>query len=818
MITTVAGNGSAGYSGDNGPAISAGIYIPHGVAVDASGNIYISDQGNKRIRKVNTAGTITTVAGNGTAGYSGDGGLATSASISYIFGVAVDSSGNIYIADYNNHRLRKVDVGGTITTMAGNGIGGYSGDNGPATSAYLYYPSGIAVDSSGNIYIADSSNNRVRKVDVGGTITTVAGNGTFGCSGDNGPATSASLNYPSGIAVDSSGNTFIADRFNSRIRKVNTAGIITTVAGYGTGGYSGDNGPATSASLNTPADVAVDLSGNIYIADSDNSRVRKVDTTGIITTVAGNDTWGFSGDGGPATFASLRAPFGASVDSSGNIYIADMYNHCIRKVDTFGIITTVAGNGMAGYSGDNGPATSASLNNPTDVAVDSSGNIYISDQDNNRVRKVDASGIIITSAGNGIAEYSGDNGPATAAGLSALSRVAVDSSGNIYIASNNRIRKVDTGGTITTVAGNGIAGYSGDNGPATSASFNGSSGVAVDSSGNIYIADTGNGRIRKVLGPCTGLPDGAACGDNNACIWNNICSGGACVGTSLNCNDNNACTTDACDPATGCFHTAIICDDGNACTNDSCNPATGCVFTPRYCDDNNICTSDWCDPRIGCVYIPIIVCNDNNPCTVDSCNPATGSCVFTAINCDDYNACTSDSCDPATGCVHTTIEGCNAVVIITTVAGNGMAGYSGDDVPASSASLFYPSKGAVDLSGNIYIADSSNNRIRKVDTSGTITTVAGIGIYGYSGDNGPAIYALLNNPHDVAVDLSGNIYIADTYNHCIRKIDPSGIITTVAGNGIGDIQATTAQQYLRAFTLPKMWKQIRLGTSILLII
>jgi sugar lactone lactonase YvrE len=332
FIITVAGNGTLGYSGDSGAATSAELYDPSGVAVDSLGNIYIADMYNHRIRKVSTSGIITTVAGNGTYGYSGNGGAATSAELYDPSSVAVDSSGNIFIADSNNHSIRKVSTSGIITTVAGNGTYGYSGDSGAATSAELYDPSGVAVDSSGNIYIADVSNQRVRKVDTSGIITTVAGNGAYGYSGDSSAATSAELFYPRGVAVDSSGNIYIADLNNHRIRKVSTSGIITTVAGNGTYGYSGDSGAATSAELYNPSGVAVDSSGNIYIADVSNQRVRKVDTSGIITTVAGNGTYGYSGDSGAATSAELNGPYGVAVDSSGNIFIADLNNNRIRKV------------------------------------------------------------------------------------------------------------------------------------------------------------------------------------------------------------------------------------------------------------------------------------------------------------------------------------------------------------------------------------------------------------------------------------------------------------------------------------------------------
>ena len=337
-----------------------------------------------------------------------------------------------------------------ITSIAGNGIQDFSGDGGPAGGASLNAPTGVAVDGSGNVFIADSSNQRIRRVDaVTGIITTVAGNGVAGFSGDDGPATSASLFFPEGVALDGSGNVFIADSNNQRIRRVDAVtGIITTVAGNGFGGFSGDDGPATSASLNFPERVALDGSGNVFIAESNNQRIRRVDAvTGIITTVAGNGVQGFGGDGGLATGASLNNPTGVAVDGSGNVFIADFSNQRIRRVDAVtGIITTRTGNGVQGFSGDGGPATGASLNNPTGVAVDGSGNVFIADRGNQRIRRVDAvTNIIRTRAGNGIQGFSGDGGPSTIASLNFPEGVAVDSFGKLFIAdaNNQRIRLVE---------------------------------------------------------------------------------------------------------------------------------------------------------------------------------------------------------------------------------------------------------------------------------------------------------------------------------------------------------------------------------------
>jgi uncharacterized protein (TIGR03437 family) len=336
VISTVAGNGTNAAAGDGGPALSASFH-PDGLTVDSAGNIYIADQGHNRIRKVDTTGVITTVAGNGNTQFSGDNGLATSATV-YILGnhngLAVDAAGNLYIADDGHHRIRKVDAKGIITTVAGTGTMGYSGDGGPATSAQLYRPSGIAVDPAGNLYIADTNNRRIRKVDTSGKITTIAGTGAFafGDNGDGGEATLATMQTPVDVALDAQANVYFADQDAATVRKIDLAGIISTVAGNGTTGFSGDGGPATSAAFASPYSVTVDTVGNLYISDHGNHRVRKVDTSGTVTTIAGNGSNApNNGDGGPPTSADLL-PNGVAFDSAGNYYVADIGHNLIRKV------------------------------------------------------------------------------------------------------------------------------------------------------------------------------------------------------------------------------------------------------------------------------------------------------------------------------------------------------------------------------------------------------------------------------------------------------------------------------------------------------
>ena len=670
-ISTYAGGGAF----VDAPALSISAPTPQGTAIAPDGTVYYS-AGNSVYHLNPGAATVTLVAGNGTPGYSGDGGPATSAQLYSPVGVAIDTAGNLYIADSNNQVIRRVDASsGTITTAAGNGTPGYSGNGGPATSAQLTYPSGVAVDAAGNLYIADSNNNVIRRVDAAsGTITTVAGVGTQGYSGDTGLATSAQLHYPTGVAVDAGGNLYIADLNNAVIRRVDaSSGTITTAAGTGTPGYSGDSGPATSAELSYPHDVTVDAAGNLYIADTNNLVIRRVDaSSGTITTVAGNHTYGYSGDGQSATAAQLTVPYGVAVDPGGNLYIADTNNNVIRRVDaSSGTITTAAGNGTPGYSGDGGPATSAQLYSLSGVAVDAAGNLFIADSGNNVIRRVDASsGTITTAAGNGTPSYGGDGGPATSAQLNYPYGVAVDAAGNLFIADygNDVIRRVDaSSGTISTVAGNHTSGYSGDGGPATNAQLSGPLGVAVDAADNLYIDDLNNNVIRRI------------------------------------------------DSANGTITTVAG------------NNAYG------YSGDGGLATS-------AELYNPYGVAVD-----------AAGNLYIA----DSYNFAIR-RVDASSG-------------KISTVAGNHTSGYSGNGGPATRAQLTYPDGVALDAAGNLYIGDTANEVVRRVDaSSGTITTVAGNNAYGYSGDGGPATSAELSSPLGVAVDAAAKLYISDPGNARIR--------------------------------------------------
>jgi len=331
---------------------------------------------------------ITTIAGTGVAGFSGDGGPATAAQLKNTSRLAIDRIGNIYVADFANERVRMISTSGIITTFAGNGVAAYISDGVAASTTSFNGPTGLAVDTIGNVYIADQSNHRIRKVDTSGIVTTVAGTGTAGSSGDGGPATAAMLNRPISVCTDIQGNILITSNYEHCIRKVNSAGIITTVAGNGNMGFSGDGGPATAAKMQWPCDAISDTAGNIFIADTYNNRIRKVDASGIITTFAGTGAPSFSGDGGPASLAGINKPHSLAFDKEGNLLFSDIDNYRVRKINTAGYISTITGDGTLGYSGDGGPATAAKTGIVTGICVDTAGSIYISNNSNFRVRKI----------------------------------------------------------------------------------------------------------------------------------------------------------------------------------------------------------------------------------------------------------------------------------------------------------------------------------------------------------------------------------------------------------------------------------------------
>ena len=813
QLTNVAGNGSAGYAGDGGIATQAMVQRVYGITADPSGNIYIADTQNNRIRRVDAGtGIITTFAGTGSGGYSGDGLAAASAKVNLPQGVSTDADGNLFIADTGNNRIRKVDIQtGIITTLAGTGTGGYFGDAEPAVKARMDHPRAVSGNGSGNFYIADRDNNRIRKVWYDAyhqmwMIRPVAGNGAQGYAGDGVPADQTSLNKPHGIWVDASNNLYFADKDNHRVRRVDGAtGIITTVAGSGAQGYNGDGISATVAQLNKPTGVQVDGFGNLYIADKDNKRVRRVDAGGTIQTVAGTGGSGYNGDGITAVTATLDRPNGIYVDAAGDLYIAETdTNMRVRRVDSgTGIITTLAGSGVEGYWGDVLPPTQAQIRAPKDVYVDGTGNLYIADTDNNRVRKVHAAtGFITLVAGNGAAGYSEDGVDATTTKINKPEGVWADAGGNVYVADtgNNRIRRVDAGtGIITTAAGNGSAGYAGDVGPAADAAMRAPRDVFLDDQENMYIADTDNHMVRMVVKDSgkiytiIGSTSGGYMGDDVPAVNTPLFepeglsrdpAGNTFIADTANHRIRRV------DAVTGIITTVVGTGAGEYSGDGGFAIMAG-IREPEdvYVDTSgNLFIADTQNHRIRKVdgetgIITTVAGNGSRGYSGDGYLATEAQInkpgsVFVDDGGNIFIADTENSCIRKVAA---------DTGIITTVAGiGGAAGFGGDGGMATSAMVRKPTGVWVDRYGNLFIADTDNNRIRKVASdTGIITTVAGNGSAGYAGDGRSATLTLLNKPGGVAVDYYGSILIADTENHRTRKVDwETGIITTIAGTGV----------------------------------
>ncbi|HYL38240.1 MAG TPA: SMP-30/gluconolactonase/LRE family protein [Bryobacteraceae bacterium] len=576
--------------------------------------------------------TIHTAAGNDLVG---DGGPALAALLSQTEGVAVDRAGTIYVADADDNRIRKITPDGVIQTAAGTGVAGFAGDGGPANAALLDHPYGLAVDPTGNLYIADLGNARVRKVSLDGAIQTIAGGGTIvpGGNGDGGPASSAQLLEPRNVAWGPDGMLYISDFGANRVLQVSPAGILTTAAGTGKAGFSGDGAAAQSAQLRAPAGVACDSNGVLYIADSGNNRIRKV-AHGVISTVT-----------------TVAAPTGIAIASSGSLYIA-----------------------AAGYFGTLTKAV-AGVSTARDVAADAAGDIYFTT--GQLVREVSAGGVLTTIAGSGAPRYfGGDNGPAALARMHAPSGVALDAAGNLYVAdtANHRIRKITPAGVITTIAGTGVPGAKGDNGQATQAQLHSPRGVALDSLQNIYVADTGNNAVRGIN------PSGVI----------------TTVLDQLN------------DPeyvAAGPDQTLYIADAGN----------------------NRILklTASGIQSALVLVAKPAALLLDR-----------AGDLFFSG---------------------QTSVFEITPAGVLSTV-------WDGLEAPRGLA---------LTSDGDLLIAETGANVVRRVTFSGTMTTIAGTGAAGFSGDDGVATAARLNAPADLAVDPSGILWIADAANNRLRTLTPS---------------------------------------------
>ncbi|MDX2030003.1 MAG: Ig-like domain-containing protein [Blastocatellia bacterium] len=832
--------GTAAFTASTGRWVAQGIPLAAGAntititAADAAGNLgrVIFTTASK------PPASMITVVGTGARGATGDNGLGVLATVSRAIRVALDGAGNLYLTDSDNHTIRKVTPAGVITTVVGKSEQrGFGGDGGPATQGMLSFPIGIAVDGAGNLYICDNTNVRIRKVTAAtGVISTIAGSGVTGFSGDGGPAIEARLSNPQSVAVDKDGNVYIADSGNNRIRKVAASdGKISTVAGNGTAAFGGDNGPAVDAQLSTPLDVVADKDGNLIICDAGNNRLRKVTAAdGKIATIAGSDTVaGFAGDGGPAINAKLFAPVGGVIDAAGNIYFSDRGNHRVRKVDTAGIITSLAGTGTAAYNGDGLGALVSALSAPTGLAVDSVGNVYIGDRDNRRVRKIVVAGandtvlptiaiasptsaatfatnsgqinVSGTASDNGgvlLVRWSNDRGGSGVAlgttswsiqgvnlqaGLNNLTVTAWDASGNaasatlgisftpeqviygwagagqpgdsgdggaaatarlspfglaftggsLYVTDDesHRVRRITPAGLIGPFAGTGALGASGDGAAALDASMNSPSDIVADAAGNLYIADSNNHRVRR-------------------------------VGT------DGKITTIA---GTG---EADFGGDGGPATQAKLARPIGLAIDPA----GNLLIADSNNARIRKVTLSTgIITTIAGTGAVDS--GGDGGPALQAFFKFPYGLAVDRA-----GVIYVLdrldhrIRRIGTDGVITTIAGTGEDGYNGDARPAREAQINFGSLMTVDAQDNLLFADFGNNRIRKITIStGIITTVAGSGLSGSTGDGGDPLLAPILLPTDVAVDPAGNLYVADWGGYRIRKIQATSGLRTVAG-------------------------------------
>ncbi len=813
VVSTLAG--LAGFAGsDDGTGASARFASPLGVAVDSAGSVYVADWGNNTIRKITPDGAVSTLAGKAGSQGSGDG-TVSMARLDEPSGVAVDGAGNVYVVEYNsglNPTIRKITPSGVVSTLARlSAIGGSDS----------YRPYGVTVDSAGTVYVANGRNSTVQKITPAGVVSTLAG--LAGKSGsDDGTGANARFSFPSGVAVDSAGNVYVADAWNDTIRKITPGGVVSTLAGLGESSGS-DDGPGSAARFAGPSDVAVDSVGNVYVADSGNHTIRKITPEGAVSTLAGlayqghapstyepytfTTLAGYAGYGsadGTGNAARFTGPSGVAMDSAGNAYVADKDNHTIRKVTSAGVVTTLAG--LAGSAGSvDGTGITARFNQPQGVAVDSVGNVYVADEGNNTIRKVTPAGVVTTLAGLADAAGSAD-GTGGAARFYAPSGVAVDSAGNIYVADggNSTIRKVTPEGVVTTLAGRAEPGAPARNvdGTGAAAHFSHPDGVAVDSAGNVYVADTLNYTIRKVTpaGVVTtlagdpsikfGMPEpGYADGTGRAARFNYPTGIAVDAATNVYVADyNNNAIRKVTMAGVVTTLAGLAHPDGGSADGTGTRARFNRPHGVAVDSAGNVYVADAGNSTIRKMTPPGAVTTLAG--LAGGAGNADGTGITTRFNRPSGLAVDNVGNVYVADTDNGTIRKVTPAGTVTTLAG--LAGSFGSADGTGSGARFWGLSGVtVDASGNVYVADTDNSTIRKVTPEGVVTTLAGLAAQfdndgnilagGPGNADGTGSAARFFNPRGLAVDNAGNIYVADTFNHTIRKMTPAGVVTTLAG-------------------------------------
>jgi len=771
VVTTLAG--SPGLSGSNdGTGSAARFNTPFGIALDSSANVYVSDSGfNNNIRKITPAGVVTTLAGNPTGPGSNDG-TGTGARFSSPRELAVDGAGNVFVADFNNHTIRKITPAGIVTTLAG--LAGTAGEiDGVGNAARFQNPTGLAIDPAGNLYVGDASGRTVRTVTPGGAVTTLAGL-AFAVQNIDGTGNAARFVSPNAVAFDGiSGSLYVMDPSVNVVRKVTLGGVVTTVAGFNNVGTA--DGAGSNARFVSASGAAVSGAGTLYVADLFSQTIRGITPAGVVTTFAGLAGIAGSVDG-TGSAARFRGPAGTAVDAAGNVYVADSNNHAIRKITPAGVVTTLAGSlGLSGS--DDGTGSAARFNSPFGVAVDSTANVYVADTGNNAIRKITPAGVVTTLAGLAGSSGGSADGTGSAARFLVPRGLVVDGAGNVFVTdtNNNTIRKITSAGVVTTVAG--FVGSPGSsNGFGSAARFNTPWGIAIDAGGTLYVVDQSTHIIRSItpsgnVGTVGGTPNfrGATDGVGSSATFNlprGIAVDGA--GNLLIADfGNNIIRKGTLSAATaptifqqpsnstvsvGYGRIFTIAASGSPVVSFQWQVSTngGASFT-NVTDSELYAGSQ--GPTLSLTGIPLSLNNAQFRCVV------TNGVLPNATS----NAATLTVLQPPT---------------FTTLAGVLRESFADGTGPG--ARFNFPWAVTIDSSSNLYVADTNNQIIRKVTPAGVVSTFAGVP--GLSGNfDGPGNAARFAGPQGVAVDLAGNVYVADTRNFTIRKITPAGVVSTLAG-------------------------------------